>query len=127
MKDMTHVREWALGSDAPIAILSDLSGLSVHAQEISAIVGGGANQLRDLPLHRYAMIVPSFLMRMQVRRIDPFPQRRLFQSVPGALDWLDWADLIPSAGREHAPGTWGVPTGWGYPDGLVGGGHRHVA
>lgn len=99
--DMKGVRLWAIGLSTPFSVLSDLSGLSVHSQEVGAIVGDGANHLSGLPLDRYAMIVPSFLMRMQVRRIDPFPQRRLFQSVSEALDWLEWEEFTPRASGDR--------------------------
>lgn len=93
--DMQDLRNWAAKTDIPLHILSDLTGLPIHSQEVAPIVGEGANLIRHVRVERYAMIVPSALMRMQVRRIDPFPQRRFFDDARSAAQWLGWQDFVP--------------------------------
>ena len=95
-EDMRNVRQWVLQSGRTIAILTDLSDLSVHAQDIAPVISEGAQQVFGLPVSAYAMIVPTALMRMQVRRIDPLQQeRRLFETVEDAAAWLGWGDFVP--------------------------------
>ncbi|MDO6416701.1 hypothetical protein Q4F19_20115 [Sphingomonas sp. BIUV-7] len=88
--DIAAIHAWTRESTAPITIFSNLTGLVLHTQEISRRVEESVVLMRDLPIARYALIVPSFLMRMQCRRLLMDIPHTNFDDVEVARQWLGW-------------------------------------
>jgi len=85
-------------------MLSDLTGLTVHAKDVAPVVAQGMDFLGEIAFGRYAMIVPGALMRLQVRRID-LCDRELFDWAEDATAWLGGNDLVASGQRAATPVT----------------------
>jgi hypothetical protein len=88
--DMAEVREWTRAIGAPITILSDLDGLVVHTQDISRRIEQSVVLMEEFPIERYALIVPSPLMRMQCRRLLANIRHTYFDETDAARTWLGW-------------------------------------
>ncbi|NML06048.1 hypothetical protein [Sphingomonas sp. G-3-2-10] len=93
-RQMVDVREWAdRHSSVSLSILSDLDGLVLHTAEIAERVAATVDEIRFLRREKYALVVPSYLMRMQCRRLLQGIEYQVFDSRELAMDWLGWSAL----------------------------------
>lgn len=88
--DMVEVRDWTRAIGAPITILADLEGLIVHPQDVSRRIEESVLLMEEFPIDRYALIVPSILMRMQCRRLLANVPHTYFDEKDSARQWLGW-------------------------------------
>lgn len=98
-RQMVDVRQWAdRHSSVSLSILSDLDGLVLHTAEIAERMAATVDEIRFLRRDKYALVVPSYLMRMQCRRLLQGIEHQVCDSREGAMDWLGWSTLS----RVHA-------------------------
>lgn len=76
----------------PITILADMSGLCIHTAEVAGMLEESIAVMARFQVTRHALVIPSFLMRMQARRMIsglgwPF---QFFNEIPEARTWLVW-------------------------------------
>ena len=88
--DMVRVRDWSQATGEPITILADLDGLILHTQEVSRRIEESVVIMRQFPIDRYILVVPSFLMRMQCRRLLDGIAHSFSDSVDEAKSLLGW-------------------------------------
>jgi len=89
---MIHICDSMVKSGENFSAMSDLSGLTVHSQDVAPIVAEGSGQMQRVQLKRYAMIVPMALMRLQVKRIHTGVNIEFFENSDDAKSWLGWRD-----------------------------------
>lgn len=68
---------------------ADLSDLSIQDDEVAQINEASSNIIIEAA-DRYALFVPSALLRMQARRIASGERLRIFDTARAATDWLEW-------------------------------------
>lgn len=88
--DMAVVANWSHLNGEPISVFADLDGLVLHTPEVSARIEEAVALMRTFPLERYSLIVPSFLMRMQCRRLLAGIPHYFHESTEEAMSWLGW-------------------------------------
>jgi hypothetical protein len=88
--DMIEIRDWSHASGQPITIFADLNGLVLHTQDVSRRIEDSVLVMQEFPIERYALIVPSFLMRMQCRRLLSKVSHTYFDDADAAKRWLGW-------------------------------------
>jgi hypothetical protein len=88
--EMAEVLHWSMQSGEPITIFADLDGLIVHPAEVARRLESAVDYMRQFPLKRYALIVPSVLMRMQCRRLLSGIDHSYFEDGIAAKRWLGW-------------------------------------
>jgi hypothetical protein len=88
--DMHEIREWSCESGLPITLFADLEGLVLHTQDVSRRIEESVLLMEKFPIERYALIVPSFLMRMQCRRLLSNVPHTYFDDADAAKKWLGW-------------------------------------
>jgi hypothetical protein len=94
---MSGVRAWAdRHGPVSLSILSDLNGLILHTAEIADRVAVTVDEIRFLRRDKYALVVPSYLMRMQCRRLLRGIEHRIFATRDDALSWLGWRAFAPA-------------------------------
>lgn len=88
--DIARIHDWTERTGARISILADLDGLVLHTQEVSRRMEQSILLMQQFRIERYALIVPSFLMRMQCRRLLAALPHSYFDTVDAAKRWLGW-------------------------------------
>lgn len=76
----------------PITILADMRGLHIHTAEVARMLEESMAVMARFRVTRHALVIPSFLMRMQARRMVsglgwPF---QFFNDLADARTWLCW-------------------------------------
>jgi hypothetical protein len=74
-----------------LSILSDLDGLVLHTAEIADRVAKTVEEMRFIRISQYALVVPSYLMRMQCRRLLDGIPHTIFDTAEEARQWLGWS------------------------------------
>jgi hypothetical protein len=89
----------------PFRMLADLSGHVLQDSRVSEINGQTAELVRASAVERYALIVPSALLRLQTRRLMQGITFSLFETHAEAAEWLDWPleDIQCEVGKLFAP------------------------
>jgi hypothetical protein len=95
--DMVEIRDWACETGQPITVFADLDGLVLHTQDVSRRIEESVLVMEAFPIERYALIVPSFLMRMQCRRLLSNVPHTYFEQEDAAKRWLGWLPDAASA------------------------------
>ncbi|MDF7775018.1 STAS/SEC14 domain-containing protein [Sphingomonas sp. AOB5] len=95
-RQMLGVRQWAdRNGEATVSILADLDGLVLHTAPIAERVAITVNEIRSIRRSKYALVVPSYLMRMQCRRLLNGIEHQIFDTREQAIEWLGWRMFIP--------------------------------
>jgi hypothetical protein len=76
----------------PITILADMQGLCIHTADVARILEDSVAVMARFPIGGYALVVPSYLMRMQARRLLAALGCRyeLSENLTAARVWLGW-------------------------------------
>lgn len=97
-RQMTVVRQWtSRQDDVSVSILSDLDGLVLHTADVAERVARTVEEIRYIPRDKYALVIPSYLMRMQCRRLLAGIEHRVFETREEARAWLGWPALFPAS------------------------------
>jgi hypothetical protein len=88
--DMQTVLAWATGKKITFSLFADLDGLILHTAEVSKRIEESVLLMEAFPLDRYALYVPSYLMRMQCRRLLAGIDHTFFETKQDATQWLGW-------------------------------------
>lgn len=78
--------------DRPITILADFSTFPLQAADVAKVHADATAILATVPLHRHALVTPSALVRLQMKRILGDTPVRIFSQRDEAVTWLGWPD-----------------------------------
>lgn len=78
---------------APGAIraFADLSQFSTQAEELTPVNEETSGMIIAVA-GRYALLIPSVLLRLQVRRVLHGDRHQIFDTLGAALDWPAWPE-----------------------------------
>jgi hypothetical protein len=89
---MLDILELTERTGRPISILADLDGLCIHTAEVARMLEDSVAVMARFPIRGYALVVPSYLMRMQARRLLAVLGCRyeFSETLTDARVWLGW-------------------------------------
>jgi hypothetical protein len=91
----------------PLSILADLSDYLPQGGPVSDTHERTVAEIRQAPLDRYALVAPSALNRMRIRRMLVGIPHQIFTLRGDAAAWLGWTDdylrLMPGLPMAAAP------------------------
>lgn len=85
-----EVVDWSDWTGSRITYFCDANGLVIHPAPVAKRLEAWTGMLGRLSIERYALIVPSALMRMQCRRLVGSVPQMYFDDPAAALEWLGW-------------------------------------
>jgi hypothetical protein len=76
----------------PVTLLADLQGLCIHTADVARMLEDSVAVMARFPIKGYALVVPSYLMRMQARRLLAVLGCRyeFSETLADARGWLGW-------------------------------------
>jgi hypothetical protein len=88
---IVKVRRWSDQGGTPLlSVLADLDGLILHTAAVAERVAITVEHLRKIRMRGYALVIPSYLMRMQARRLLSGIPHQVFDTREQAERWLGW-------------------------------------
>jgi hypothetical protein len=93
---MCRVVDWSESNPTErLEVLSNLDGLVLHTAEIADRVTRTVAIMKGIRIGKYALVVPSYLMRMQCRRLLDGIPHTIFDTQHDAMSWLGWTTATP--------------------------------
>jgi hypothetical protein len=90
--EIEAARDWSRSRQTSISIFSDLSGLKVHTADVAVEIELAVSALHCIRVDRHALVVPSFLKRMQCRRLLAGTSYDYADEEAEAFRRLDWEE-----------------------------------
>jgi hypothetical protein len=89
LDDFRQALERASVGGLPFTLLDDFRDWEVQPPEVTEMASSFERVLGPFPISRNAMIIPSQLVRMQVRRtLTDFQKSKIFETFDDANQWL---------------------------------------
>jgi hypothetical protein len=88
--EFEEVVHWSDQTGSRITYFCDATGLVIHPAPVAKRLETWTGMVAQLSIDRYALVVPSALMRMQCRRLVGSVSQRYFEDIGAAREWLGW-------------------------------------